>query len=203
MDPRRQRTIDALLAAGEEAFAARAFEDVKVGEIAAAAGVAVASIYNNFGSKIGLYAAIADRALDVDRAYMDRAYTPDRSPIEQLEAAGVEYLRFYLEHPRFFRLLSAPPPLGSYPGAADIAERLAARIDEQNSRMVDAIERGIAQGTIRPVDPRRCATVLWASWTGIISLGWRPDSLRETDDGITELLELAARLVRGALARKD
>ena len=40
--------------------------------------MAVGSIYNNFGSKAGLYAAVIERALDVDREYMDRAYMPER-----------------------------------------------------------------------------------------------------------------------------
>ena len=42
------------------------------------AGVAVSSIYNNFGSKEGLYAAVVARALDVDRDYWDgQAWNPD------------------------------------------------------------------------------------------------------------------------------
>jgi TetR/AcrR family transcriptional regulator len=198
-DPRRRRTIEALLGAAEEVFANRPVEEVTVEEIAERAGVAVGSIYNSFGSKAGLHAAVVDRALDVDREYMDRAYTPDRSPVEQLEAAAAQYLRFAMEQPQFFRMLAAPAPLGNYPAAAETAARLASRIDEQNSRMTDAIERGIAEGTIRPIDARRAATVLWASWNGVISLAWRPDSLREDEQGLAELLSLAATMVSWGL----
>ncbi|WP_275294038.1 TetR/AcrR family transcriptional regulator [Amycolatopsis sp. La24] len=190
-DPRKQRTIDALLKAAETVFAGRPFEETTVEEIAEHAGVAVGSIYNNFGSKAGLHAAVVDRALDVDREYMDRAYTPDRSPIEQLEAAAEQYLRFYLEQPEFFRMLAFPAPLGNYPAAAETAARLAHRVDEQNARMIDAIERGIAEGAIRPLDARKAATVLWASWNGVLSLAWRPDALREDEAGLAELLSLA------------
>ena len=198
-DPRRQRTIDALLAAAEEVFAARPVDEVTVEEIADRAGVAVGSIYNSFGSKAGLHAAVVDRALDVDREYMDRAYTPERTPIEQLQAAAGQYLRFALEQPQFFRMLAFPAPLGNYAAAAETAARLAGRVDEQNARMTDAIERGIADGTIRPVDARRAATVLWASWNGVISLAWRPDDLREDEQGLAELLSLAADLVSWGL----
>jgi len=194
-DPRRQRTIDALLAAAEAIFAERSVAEVTVEEIAERAGVAVGSIYNSFGSKAGLHAAVVDRALDVDREYMDRAYTPDRSPVEQLTAAGEQYLRFALERPEFFRMLAFPAALGNYPAAADTAARLARRVAEQNARMSDAIARGIADGTIRPIDPQRAATVLWASWNGLISLAWRPDDLREDERGLSELLALAADLV--------
>jgi TetR/AcrR family transcriptional regulator len=202
LDPRKRRTIEALLAAAEKVFAERPFDEVTVEEIGERAGVAVGSIYNNFGSKAGLHAAVVDRALDVDRMYMDRAYTPDRSPIEQLEAAGAQYLRFYLDQPEFFRMLAFPSPLGNYPAAAETAERLARRVDEQNTRMVEAIERGIAEGSVRPVDAHKAATILWASWNGIISLGWRPDDLREDDRSLADLLSVAADMVSWGLRRE-
>ena len=135
------------------------------------------------------------RALDVDRDYMDRAYTPDRKPVEQLLAASEQYLLFALDHPQFFRMLAFPAKPGPYPAAAETAALLSRRVDEQNARMVDAIERGIADGSIRPLDPRTTATILWASWNGIISLAWRPDDLRQDPEALQELIGKAADLV--------
>ena len=195
VDPRKQRTMDALLTTARQMFADRPVEDVTVEEIGQHAGVAVGSIYNNFGSKEGLYAAVVAQALDVDRDYMDRAYTPDRNPVEQLQAASEEYLRFALDHPQFFRMLAFPTKPGPYPAAAETAALLARRVDEQNARMVDAIQRGIADGSIRPVDPRATATILWASWNGIISLAWRHDDLRQDPGALAELIDRAADLV--------
>ena len=199
VDPRKQRTIDALLAAAQPLFADRRVDEVTVEEIGRRAGVAVGSIYNNFGSKEGLYAAVVARALDVDRDYMDRAYTPDRSPIEQLLAAAEQYLRFALDHPNFFRMLAFPAKPGPYPGAEATAAQLSRRIDEQNARMVDAIARGITEGSIREVDPVMTATILWASWNGIISLAWRHDDLRQDSDALADLIGRAADLVSHGL----
>jgi AcrR family transcriptional regulator len=195
MDPRKQRTMDSLVAAAQQMFAERPVDEVTVEEIGQHAGVAVGSIYNNFGSKEGLYAAVVARALDVDRDYMDRAYTPDRNPIEQLLAASEQYLRFALDHPQFFRMLAFPAKPGPYPAAADTASLMSRRVDEQNARMVDAIERGIADGSIRQLDPQTTATILWASWNGIISLAWRHDDLRQDREALRELIEKAADLV--------
>ena len=195
VDPRKQRTIDALLAAAQPLFADRRVDEVTVEEIGRRAGVAVSSIYNNFGSKEGLYAAVVARALDVDRDYMDRAYTPDRSPIEQLLAAAEQYLRFALDHPNFFRMLAFPAKPGPYPGAEATAGQLSRRIDEQNARMVDAIAHGITEGSIREVDPVMTATILWASWNGIISLAWRHDDLRLDAQQLAEVLSRATDLV--------
>ena len=202
MDPRKQRTMDSLVAAAQLMFTERPVDEVTVEEIGQHAGVAVGSIYNNFGSKEGLYAAVVARALDVDRDYMDRAYTPDRKPIEQLLAASEQYLRFALDHPQFFRMLAFPNKPSPYPAAAETAALLALRVDEQNARMVDAIERGIADGSTRDLDPQSTATVLWASWNGIISLAWRHDDLRQSPEELAELIARAADLVSYGLRLK-
>jgi AcrR family transcriptional regulator len=201
VDPRRQRTIDALLAAGEQLFSERPLDAVTVEEIAERAHVAVGSIYNSFGSKAALHAAIVARALDLDREYMDRAYTPGRTPLEQLRAAAEQYLRFYQDHPEFFRMLAFPGPVGSYPAAQRTAELLARRVDEQNARMVDAIERGIADGSLRAVDAGDAATFLWSSFNGVISLAWRPDALRRSEAELARLLELAVDVLSWGLLR--
>lgn len=191
MDPRRQRTIDALLHAAQEILSDRSVEAVTVEEIAERAGVAVGSIYNHFGSKAGLHAAVIERALDVDREFMDLAYTPDRGPVDQLYAAAEEYLEFYLQSPDYFRMLAFPTGPGRYRAGQELADRLALAVDEQNRRMVDALGRAVDAGIVRPVDPQEVATVLWAAWNGIISLGWRPDGLRRTEAELRDLLKTA------------
>ncbi|BCK55325.1 TetR/AcrR family transcriptional regulator [Nocardia wallacei] len=204
MDPRKQRTIESLVRAGEEIFAEQGVEETTVEEIAGRAGVAVGSIYNHFGSKAGLHAAVVERALGVDRNYMDRAYTTDRTPIEQLYAAAEEYLEFYLAYPEYFRMLAFPGAPGQYAAGQDLADRLASAVAQQNRRMVEALRAGIAAAVIRPVDPDAVATVLWACWNGVISLGWRPDSLGRDESELRSLLRTATDLVaRGLLPRGD
>ncbi len=199
MDPRAERTIESLLRAAEQLFRKRSFAEVTLEEIAADAGVAVGSVYNHFGSKAGLHAALVERALDTDRYFMDLAYVPGRSPIDQLYAAAAEYLAFYLANPEFFRMLAFPSDPGSYPAGRELADRLAASVHEQNARMVEAIKLGIDTGVLREVDPEDTATVLWAAWNGIISLGWRSDGLSRTDDELAQLLRVATDLVAHGL----
>lgn len=199
MDPRAARTIEAVLQAAERLFSKRPLAEVTMEEIATAAGVAVGSVYNHFGSKAGLHAALVERALDTDRYYMDLAYVPGRSPVDQLYAASEEYLAFYLANPEYFRMLAFPADPGSYPAGRDLAERLAESVNEQNARMVEAIRLGVEAGVIREVDPHDMATVLWAAWNGIISLGWRPDRLQRADDELRRLLRLATDAVAHGL----
>lgn len=203
MDPRTRRTREALLAAAERLFLDRNLEEVTLDAIASEAGVAVGSVYNHFGSKAGLHAALVEQALEVDRAHMDRAYVEGRGPVDQIRAAAAEYLAFALAHPEHFRMLAFPPDPGRYPAGQRTADELAARVAEQNARLVDAIDRGVASGELRPVDPQLAATALWAAWNGIISLAWRPDELRHDHAELTALLSVATELVELGLVARE
>jgi AcrR family transcriptional regulator len=199
MDPRKQRTVNALVRAAEELFRAHPTDDVTVDDIAARAGVAVGSLYNHFGSKAGLHAAVIEKALQADRDYMDRAYLRAGSPLEQLYAAADAYLDFYLAHPDYFRMLAFPSAPGQYPAGHDLVERLARSVDEQNQRLVDALRRAVDAGELSPVDPDDVATVLWAAWNGIISLHWRPDALRRDEAQLRRLLATATDVIAHGL----
>ncbi|SFQ69495.1 DNA-binding transcriptional regulator, AcrR family [Amycolatopsis arida] len=199
MDPRKERTLNKLLRAAEEIFGERSADEVTVEEIAERAGVAVGSIYNHFGSKAGLHAAVVERALEVDRDYMDRAYLSDAGPLETIYAAADEYLAFYLAYPDYFRMLAFPNSPGQYQAGHELAERLARSVDEQNQRLVAALRAGIEAGELRAHDPERVATVLWAAWNGIISLAWRPDALRRDEAELRRLLATATDAIANGL----
>ncbi len=202
-DPRRAQTQDALIRAAEVALRDVSLDELTVSEIARRAGVAVTSIYNHFGSKAGLQAAIAERALHVDREYMDRAYVAQRSPVDQLKAAASEYLQFYLDHPDYFRLLAFPPEPARNPAGRDLNEQIAKRVDEQNARMVQALQAGIDAGLIRKADARELATLLWAAWNGVISLGWRADSLRKSKTQLRKMVALATEIIAAGLLKEQ
>ncbi|APE33573.1 TetR family transcriptional regulator [Nocardia mangyaensis] len=201
VDVRKRRTMDVLLRAAEEVFRDRSIEDVTVEEIAERAGVAVGSIYNHFGSKAGLRAAVVERALEVDRSFIDMAFTPDRTPVQQLYAVAEQYLQFYLQYPEYFRMLAFPAEPGQYTAGRELSERMAKQIDAQNDRMVVAIQAAIDAGVARPVDAKKVAVVLLATWNGIISLNWRPDQLRRNESELRDLLETAADVVANGLLR--
>ncbi|GAB3474855.1 TetR/AcrR family transcriptional regulator [Amycolatopsis cihanbeyliensis] len=203
MDPRKARTIEALLRAGEELFRQRSADEVTVEELAGRAGVAVGSVYNHFGSKAGLHAAVLERAVRVDRDHMDRAYGSPGSPVARIYAAAEEYLAFYLAYPDHFRMLAFPNTPGQYAAGRELAERLADAVREQNERLVRTLRQGIEAGELREVDPEETATVLWSAWNGIISLGWRPDALHRDEAGLRRLLSAATEIVAHGLLRQD
>jgi AcrR family transcriptional regulator len=191
--------MEALVRAGQEIFSERSVEDVTVEEIAERAGVAVGSIYNHFGSKAGLQAAVVEHALDTDRRTILGVRPIHVMPVEQIYAAAEQYLDFYLDHPDYFRMLAFPGQPGQYQAGQELSERLVRAVDEQNRRLVEALRQGTASGELREVDPEEVATILWAAWNGVISLGWRPDSLRRDPAELRALLATATEIVANGL----
>src|SRR6266480_5459621 len=122
---RKARTVAAILDAAERHFLARGYEATKVDEIAADADVAVGSIYNHFGSKEGLYAALLERALDTFLAYMAEEEQDDLSSVERVLAVMGRLARFARERPGEMRVLSLPQPTAPHDELSDVIARVA------------------------------------------------------------------------------
>lgn len=99
-------------------FGARPYEDVTVGELAAAASVTTGALYHHFDSKLGLYAFV--RA-DVERRLLDRLEGAAAGASGSVTAALLVGFDFAVGQD-FTRLLSEPPA-----GADD---RLVALLDD-------------------------------------------------------------------------
>jgi TetR/AcrR family transcriptional regulator len=198
---RKARTESAILAAAERKFLEHGFHGTTVEEIAQTADVSVGSIYVHFESKEGLYLALIERALEVEERYMAEAFKPTLSHGQQLFAAGWAYLRFYLDHPGYFRILAFPHldarPDESLPFAA---QRLAERAEAQVRKIAGIIELSVKTGAARPVDPYRAAKFMWGAWSGVIALNLRPDRLRLDDDELKAVLEEGRRMIAEGIA---
>jgi TetR/AcrR family transcriptional regulator len=198
---RKARTVQTIFDAAEQKFLARGFHGATVEEIAGAADVSVGSIYVHFQSKEGLYLALIERALDVQERYMEEAFKPTLALGQQLFAAGWAYLRFYLDHPGYFRIL-AFPHVDARPEdeLSFAAQRLAERAEAGVRRVASIIELGVKTGAARPVDPYRAAKFMWGAWAGVIALNMRPDRLRLDDEELKAVLEEGRRIVAEGIA---
>lgn len=158
------------------------------------ADVAVQTIYNRVGGRDALMLAVAERALEANRVYMDEAYATPGTPMQRIQRASLAYARFAAERPHQFRLMADPPD------EPEATERIADLIQEQNNKLAAALRDGIADGSIRPdIDPDLTATTLWAMSNAILGLAWRNDRLRTDPD--TVLPVLAAIITDGLAPR--
>lgn len=201
-DRRKLRTATAILDAGERLFLERGYRATTVEQLAAEADVALGSLYGHFGGKEGVYAALIDRALELDRSYCDEGWTSGSSPVERLVGLSEGYMRFAREHPGHFRVFRFPPAGGPTRGpAAAAARRVAGRVSSEVERMAGALGEAIAAGVVRPVDPRAAAAFLWAAWDGVIAAHVLPGNMGLSDAQFESVLAIGREaLALGLLA---
>lgn len=104
---RRER----ILRAGMEVFAARGYQEASVAEIAAAAGITPAVIYDHFSSKAELQITLLERQTDELLAFVGSAVAGDFGGTAERMRAGVDaFFEFVEEHPYAWRMLFRDPP---------------------------------------------------------------------------------------------
>ncbi len=189
---RKARTANAIRDAAERLFISRGYSATTVEDLAEEADVAVGSIYAHFGSKEGIYSALIERALELDKQYCDEGFNAGQHAAERLVGLAEGYLRFAREHPGYFQLFRFPPP--DRPGAEltpTATARVAQRITGETKRMADEIQCMIDEGVARQVDPESTARFLWAAWDGVMCSHLGPSNMGITDTEFEAVLNSA------------
>ncbi|QNG20001.1 TetR/AcrR family transcriptional regulator [Rhodococcus triatomae] len=201
---RKQRTRSQILSAALEAFSERGYQAATVSDIAERADVALRSVYLHFEDKRGLYAALIDHALELDREYCDAGWDAADDPIGRIQGIAEGYLRFYREQPGYFRIFRFPPsdvygdPHLDKP-TQHVADRIASEIDRMSTAVTEAIDLGL----FRPGSPRAIATYMWASWDGVIACHMMPGHMGLSDDEFEDVLNEARAIIAFGLLRAD
>ncbi len=197
MDRRRLRNRAAILDAAEDAFTLHGYRGARIEDIAEAADVSVGSLYTHFGNKDGLYLGVVERATELFATYLNQAYQPEWSLLEQVGAAGDAYLRFHIEHPGAYRFLAFDGVESRLPAVdPDARERVSGRIAETLDAFEAKIQQAIDAGEIdSQVDAKLASRFLWGAWNGTVALGLRTDRLALSEEEIAACLEHARRLV--------
>ena len=148
-----EETRAKLIASARKAFAEQGFAASSMDDLTAEAGLTRGALYHNFGDKRGLLQAVVDQ-LDTEMA--QRAHdigTRAGNGWDGLLAEGVAYIEMALE-PEVQRivLLDGPAFLG------DPSQWPSQNGCLQMTRQT--VERLIAQGIIRPIDPEAAARLL-------------------------------------------
>jgi TetR/AcrR family transcriptional regulator len=127
-----------------------------MGDLAEEADVAVGSIYAHFGNKEGVYNALIERALELEKQHCDKRFDVGQTPAERLVGLAEGYLRFAREHQGYFQLLrSLPPDIPAADQPPTAAAKLAQRIKGETKRMADEIQNMVDEGVGRRLDAER------------------------------------------------
>lgn len=145
--PSRAEARAAILSAAQPLFAARGLEGVTMTEVAEAAGVARATVFNHFGSKHALVDAITAEVLGGYVMLLDHALADRRAPTPVLVRALYEAMgRGIEENERFYRAIFreiTAVSLGLEEGGEAQGMRLAAL-----DRLARLFTRGQARGDL-------------------------------------------------------
>jgi AcrR family transcriptional regulator len=111
----------------------RGYHATSIAEIGARAGIAKSVLYHYFGSKAGLYEAIAETE---GRSLVEHvaAALPDDPDAPRLRAGVDAYLAFLAERPATWRLMLRDPPAD--PELIEVHERLARELTEALSQLL-------------------------------------------------------------------
>lgn len=180
MDARRAQ----LLELGLQLFGTRAYDDVSIDDIAAAANVSKGLLYHYFGGKRAFYVAVvSDAARKLVTALLPgRALAPAARALAGLDA----YLRFVEERADAYAAL-VTGGLGADPQIAEILEAT-------RQELVDTILTDVGLE-----HPRPAYRLAFRSWIGGVEAAC-VDWLRRRDLPRAQLLQLMIGGLQGALA---
>lgn len=156
----------AMLTAAAEMFAERGFSGTNLGDLAEVLGISRPGLYYHFPNKEKILEALAE---EVTFSFASQL----KEMTDQVEREPEEALRFVqhvstcwvLENATLFRMLDR--------SEAEMPAELRQRHDESKKALLEyftgIIERGIAVGKFRPVDPHVAALSIigmrnWAAW---------------------------------------
>ena len=151
------------LAAVKE-FGARPFDEVTVGDLAAAAKVTTGALYHHFGSKLGLYVFVRD---DVERRLLDRmegavAAAGDESDRSvALKAALIVGLDFAVRE-GFLRILGDPPAGAEHDRLAEMLSAYTAPASPLLGRVLAAAWRAALAAVAEGSEPDEARAALLA-----------------------------------------
>ena len=177
---------EAIIDAAEELLVAGGLGAVTVEAVAERADVAIQTVYNRVGRRPEVLVAIAERAVDENRRYMETAFASEGTPLDRIVAAAHAYATFAHDRPRQFQLLNTPPD------EPEALEQIADKIDEQIGKLANVLAAGVADGTfISTLEPSAAATALWAMMEGVLALGWRTDRNVVEPEALRRLVDFA------------
>jgi AcrR family transcriptional regulator len=157
----------ALVDAAERVLVRDGLGALTVRAVATEAGVAPMGVYNRFGNKDGLIAAVLVRGFDGLRAAVTADADPD--PVLRLLASGRNYRRFALAQPQHYGAMfggrkrpADPPGVAS----GELREHASAAF----AGLVDHVRYAMTLGVLRPADPTETAQLIWSAVHGAVSL---------------------------------
>jgi AcrR family transcriptional regulator len=154
-----------LVLAAVKEFGARPFDEVTVGELAAAAKVTTGALYHHFGSKLGLYAFVRE---DVERRLLDRmegavAALGDEAADRRAGVRAALLVGFdFAVREGYLQILGAPPAGAEHDRLAEMLSASVAKASPVLGRVLAAAWRAALAAVAEGSEPQQARAALLA-----------------------------------------
>ena len=192
---RREEIIDA----AQRVFFQKGLSAATMDEIAEVAELSKGTLYLYYNSKEDLYLSVMLRGMDILYGMFMNVLSESRTSLEAVANLGEAYYEFFNQHRNYYRMLHFfENPQFHKQVSEEMLQFCASHNQKVWLVVINAIERGIDEGVIRPdIDPKEAAVILWASSNGLMLQMDREDNYWRDVMGVD--LEAALRRARAML----
>jgi AcrR family transcriptional regulator len=180
-----------ILAAAQRRFESFGYRRTGVADIAHEAAVAAGTLYRYFRSKEHLFLEVLREANEAWLARAREAVAGPGTAAERLARIGPASIEHYREKSLLNAVLARDKEIIFAPVQEDMLRQILA---QTVALMADVIRDGIADGTIRAVDPEKTALILFLSGNALFN---------DPGSEYQELLPLYADIIQRGLLPRD
>jgi AcrR family transcriptional regulator len=191
-----------ILSSATDLFVRRGLAGVTLDDIAAAIEFSKGTIYNHFGSKEEIFAAILLAQLDALLASLRLAARTGRDAAARLRNATAAYLRFYQERREYFRLLFFIDIVSDQERVpAGLRKEIRLRKIACLAELQRIVKEGARAGDFEDARPAvRVSLVLWGMMNGILQLA---ESRQIKEEDLEPLLGTGLEITLGGLSPRN
>ena len=156
-----------ILHAAREVFGKHGYSATTMKMIAERAGVGFGLLAHYFGNKENLFLTAGFSLVDDLLSRLHAEVAGSRTGLEAVERFVAGYLAYTLEHRSTFAILVRCSPFSDVELPAE-RERIAKKFLTIITALQEHVERGVADGSIIRVDPRRTAFLVYGNILGAV-----------------------------------
>jgi len=164
----KQTQRNAIIEAAEAVFAEQGFHKAKMEDIARRADFATGSLYNYFRSKNAIFAALWQKRISMLYDRLIEALDDRLSFTELIQRLAAVHLSFMDRHRSFFDLFLAVGHRSAPALPMGMGKETVLQYDRYVKLVEHIIEKGIAEGLLRPVHVQASAQAFLAAMNALV-----------------------------------
>ena len=171
----KERKRSTMLDAAESILLEKGLDHLSMEDVAGRAEVSKGSLYQYFQNKNDLVLGICYRATHLLNESFEEVLESNRSGLMLVRELGERYLNYVKDHPQYYSSMKFLDNLHSsgVGGESDYLELCTQNRQEGFRLMVEAIQRGIDDGSIKNDFPaEQLALLFWSTSHGVVTISY-------------------------------